>query len=58
MIKIVTDNQQITIITGPIYSWIYKYVYDHEQTFTHYKDTQPIHTDHIIFLVDSFYKGS
>jgi hypothetical protein len=50
------DNQQITVIAHPGYSWIYKYVYGHEQTFTHYKDTRPIQTDNIIFLVDSFYR--
>jgi len=48
--------QQVTIITGPIYSWIYKYVYQHEGTFSHIRDTQPIHTDNIILLVDSLYK--
>jgi 4-amino-4-deoxy-L-arabinose transferase-like glycosyltransferase len=50
------DNQQVTVITGPIYSWIYKYVYSNEATFSNIRDTQPIHTDKIILLVDSLYK--
>jgi hypothetical protein len=50
------DGHQVTIITGPIYSWIYKYVYHNEATFSHIRDTQPIRTDKIILLVDSLYK--
>ena len=51
-----SSRDQITIITGPIYSWIYKYAFDHEQTFSHIRDTQPIETDKIILLVDPLYK--
>ena len=50
------DYQKVTVITGPIYSWIYKYVYHNEATFSHIRDTQPIHTDKVILLVDSLYK--
>jgi len=50
------DHQRVTVITGPIYSWIYKYVYHNEVAFSHIRDTQPIHTDKIILLVDSLYK--
>jgi hypothetical protein len=50
------DYPQVTVITGPTYSWIYKYVYHNEATFSHIRDTQPIHTDKIILLVDSLYK--
>ena len=31
-------------------------MYHHDQTFSHIRDTQPIHTDNIILLVDSLYK--
>jgi 4-amino-4-deoxy-L-arabinose transferase-like glycosyltransferase len=49
-------QQQVTVITGPIYSWIYKYVYSNAAAFSHIRDTQPVHTDKIILLVDSLYK--
>ena len=51
--KLSGDN--ITVITGPIYSWIYKYAFDNEHTFSHIRDTQPIKTEKIILLVDPLY---
>ena len=50
------EYQPVTVITGPIYSWIFKYVYHHEDTLSHIRDTRPIQTDNIILLVDSLYK--
>jgi hypothetical protein len=50
------NRTQITVITGPIYSWVYKYAFDHEDTFSHLRDTQPIRTEKIILLVDPLYK--
>jgi hypothetical protein len=47
---------QVTVITGPVYSWIFKYAYHNEAAFSHIRDTQPIHTDKIILLIDSLYK--
>lgn len=50
------SKEQLTVITGPIYSWVYKYVFDHENTFSHIRDTQPIKTENVVLLVDSTYK--
>ena len=50
------SKEQLTVITGPIYSWVYKYVFDHENTFSHIRDTQPIQTENVVLLVDSTYK--
>jgi hypothetical protein len=50
------SNEQLTVITGPIYSWVYKYALDHENTFSHIRDTRPIKTENVILLVDSTYK--
>jgi hypothetical protein len=47
---------QITVISSPIFSWVYKYVFDNDYTFTHLRDTQPIKTQKIILLIDSTYK--
>jgi len=48
-------KEKLTVISGPIYSWVYKYVLDHENTFSHIRDTRPINTENIILLVDSTY---
>lgn len=52
------DNQtnQITVISSPIFSWVYKYVFDHNYTFSHVRDTQPVKTQKLILVVDSTYK--
>lgn len=49
-------SEQLTVISAPIYSWVYKYVLDHENTFSHIRDTQPIKTENVILLVDTTYK--
>jgi hypothetical protein len=51
-----TTRDKITIISGPIYSWIYKYVFDHQYAFSHVRDTQQIKTEKIILVVDPIYK--
>ncbi|CAN5611199.1 hypothetical protein BH18THE1_BH18THE1_17130 [soil metagenome] len=50
------DTNQITIISSPIFSWIYIYVFDSDHIFTHVRDTQPVNTQKMILLVDSTYK--
>jgi hypothetical protein len=50
------ESDQITVIASPISSWIYKYVFDNENTFSHFRDTKPIRTSKIILLVDSIYQ--
>ena len=50
------ESDQITVIASPISSWIYKYVFDNENTFSHFRDTKPIRTSNIILLVDSIYQ--
>jgi hypothetical protein len=50
------ERDQVTVISSPISSWIYKYVFDNENTFSHVRDTKPISTSNILLLVDSTYK--
>jgi hypothetical protein len=50
------DIDQITVISSPIFSWVYKYVFNPDNTFAHIRDTQPIITEKLILLVDSTYK--
>jgi len=51
-----TTGDKITIIAGPIYSWVYKYVLGDQSVFSNVRDTQPINTEKIILLVDPIYK--
>jgi hypothetical protein len=50
------NTDEITVIAGPLYSWIYKYVLDNKYTFSHVRDTQPIKTEKIILVVDPIYR--
>ena len=50
------NTNQITVISSPIFSWVYKYVFNNDYVFTHVRDTQPIKTEKLILLVDSTYK--
>jgi hypothetical protein len=49
-----TDD--ITIISGPVFSWLWKYVFDDQHSFSHIRDTQPIKTDRILLVVDYSYR--
>lgn len=49
------SRDKITIISGPIYSWVYKYAFDNDHAFSHIRDTRPIETEKIILLVDPLY---
>lgn len=49
-------EDRVTIISGPIYSWLYKYAFGYQYAFSHIRDTQPIMTEKIILVVDPIYK--
>jgi hypothetical protein len=43
-----------TVISSPIYSWIFKYVFDNDNVFAHIRDSsQPIQTKEILLITDS-----
>ena len=49
-------NNEITVISGPIYSWIFKYVFNTAHVFSHPRDSsQPI-TKRVSLMVDSTYR--
>lgn len=52
----INASDKITIISEPIYSWVFKYVIDGQYAFSHVRDTQPIKTEKIILVVDPVYK--
>ncbi|MBV9175752.1 MAG: hypothetical protein JO297_01795, partial [Nitrososphaeraceae archaeon] len=50
------NNNDVTIISGPVYSWIFKDVFNEAHVFSHYRDSsQPIQTK-IILVADSTYR--
>jgi hypothetical protein len=43
-----------TIISSPIYSWIFKYIFDRDHVFAHIRDSsQPLQTKQILLIVDA-----
>jgi hypothetical protein len=49
-------KDKVTIISGPIYSWIYKYALGDQYAFSHIRDTQPITSEKTILVVDPVFK--
>ena len=43
-----------TLISSPIYSWIFKYIFDRDHVFAHIRDSsQPLQTRQILLIVDA-----
>jgi hypothetical protein len=49
------QNDKVTIIAEPIYSWLFKYVFDNPYTFSHLRDTRQIGTEKVVLVVDMVY---
>jgi hypothetical protein len=51
------NNNDVTIISGPVYSWIFKYIFGNDHVFSHYRDSsQLVQTKRIISIVDNPYR--
>jgi hypothetical protein len=51
-----SNGSNITIISGPIYSWIFRYVFNQDHVFSHPRDSsQPI-TKRIVLMDDTAYR--
>jgi hypothetical protein len=48
-------NDNVTIISGSNYAWIFRYVFGNDNVFDNYRDPRRIHTEKVILLVDGFY---
>jgi hypothetical protein len=52
------NNNDVTIISGPIYSWIFKYVFDKTHVFSHFRDSsQPIQTKKVLLMTDASFNS-
>lgn len=52
--KVISD--QVTIISSPIYSWIFKYAYNYNNTFSSYTEQRDIKTNKVILIVDRYFR--
>ena len=50
----IKDND-ITIVSSPMYSWIFKYVLDKNNTFSGYNEIRPLPTQKVLLMVDKLF---
>jgi len=50
-------SQNVTIITSPIYSWIFKYILGNTHVSSHIRDPIPIQTNKVILIADGVYQS-
>jgi hypothetical protein len=49
-----TTVRDTTVISSPIYSWIFKYILDRDHVFAHLRDSsQPLQTNQILLIIDA-----
>lgn len=46
------NNNNVTIISGPVFSWLWKYVYNNNNSFSHIRDTEPVKTNKVLLVED------
>jgi hypothetical protein len=50
------STNNITVISGPNYSWIFKYVFNEDNILDNFRDRSPIGTEKFIMMTDPPYK--
>jgi hypothetical protein len=54
----VAEKSDVTIISSPMYSWLFMYPFNQKYVLSWFRDsTQSIHTQNVLLAVDQFYKG-
>lgn len=52
-----SDEGNVTIISGPVYSWIFKYPFNKTSVLSGFRDSsQPVQSQ-VLMAIDQFYKG-
>jgi hypothetical protein len=54
--KNILTTSNVTVISGPNYSWIFKYVFKEDNILDNFRDRSPIDTDKFIMMTDLPYK--
>jgi len=49
-------TNDITVISSPVFSWLWKYVFNHDHSFSNVRDTQSIKTGKILIASDYTYR--
>jgi hypothetical protein len=50
------SDGEVTVVSSPVYSWIFKYILNNKQVFSHVRDSSlPIQTDKVLLIADSTY---
>ena len=52
----ILSTSNVTVISGPNYSWIFKYVFKEDNILDNFRDRSPIDTDKFIMMTDLPYK--
>ena len=48
------EEGEVTVVSSPVYSWIFKYILNGNHVFSHVRDSaQPIQTDKVLLIADS-----
>jgi hypothetical protein len=51
------DLDKLTIISSPIYSWVFKYVFDYgERAHASYLEGKIVKMDHVVLIVDRYFR--
>jgi hypothetical protein len=52
------DKNSVTIISSPMYSWLFMYPFNQTHVLSWFRDSsQPINTQKVLLAADQFYKG-
>ena len=53
----VSDNYSTVIISSPIYSWIYKFIYGYNDTFSSYTENKEVNKENnVILVIDRYFR--
>ena len=53
----VSDNYSTVIISSPIYSWIYKFIYGYNGTFSSYTENKEVNKENkVILVIDRYFR--
>lgn len=53
----ILSSGNVTVISGPNYSWIFKYVFKEKNILDNFRDSRPIDTEKFIMMTDLAYKN-
>jgi hypothetical protein len=54
----IADKDNVTIISSPMYSWLFMYPFKETYVLSWFRDSsQPVHAQKVLLVVDQFYKG-